>query len=153
MRAAMAIMTIGCVLATSVPAVQPGAGGAVENDGVTFAAIDVTIDAGNTPLAAYQVEIRATAGDVTFVGVEGGEHAAFAEPPYYDPKALAQDRLILAAFNTGDDLPSGATRVARVHVRIVGDVVPEYAVTLPVAADRDGEPIEAEVTVDSGVQK
>src|SRR5258708_5660502 len=65
-----------------------------------FAYVDVFIDPHGTPLAAYQFELRATAGDVKLVGIEGGEHAAFAKPPYYDPKALLNDRIVIAAFNT-----------------------------------------------------
>ena len=55
-----------------------------------FGHVDVFIDSAAEPLAAYHCEITATAGDVTLVGIEGGEHAAFKEPPYYDPKALGQ---------------------------------------------------------------
>ena len=64
-----------------------------------------------------------TAGDVKLVGIEGGEHAAFAQPPYYDPKALLNERIVIAAFNTAgaDKLPSGKTRVARLMVRVDGE--------------------------------
>ena len=46
-----------------------------------FAVVDVYIDAANAALAAYQVEILTTQGTVKIVGIEGGEHAAFKEPP------------------------------------------------------------------------
>jgi hypothetical protein len=107
-----------------------------------FTFVDVFIDPHGKPLAAYQLALRATSGDVKLVGPEGGEHKAFAHPPYYDPKALLNDRVVIAAFNTGaaGALPSGRTRVARLRVR-VGDVRPVYAVRLHVAASADAKPI------------
>jgi len=47
---------------------------------VCFAAIDVIVDSGATPLAAYQFEMRSRTPGVEIVGIEGGEHSAFAEP-------------------------------------------------------------------------
>lgn len=113
---------------------------------VRFAAVDVYIDAGDWPVAAYQFELSASAGEFKIVGIEGGEHAAFAEPPYYDPAALNRDRVIIAAFNTGDDLPSGKVRVARVHVQVIGEPSPTYDVKLIVVADADGEAITAKAS-------
>ena len=110
---------------------------------VRFAAVDVYVDSGRRPLAAYQFELKATAGDVKIVGIEGGEHTAFEDPPYYDPAALSKGRIIIAAFNTGKDLPAGKTRVARVNVAVTGDGTPMYVVKLHVAGSADGERIEA----------
>src|SRR4051812_49287196 len=80
----------------------------------SFGALDIFIDSKDAPLAAYQFEFWAD-GDVKLVGLEGGEHVAFKEPPHYDPRALTlpEPRVIVAAFNTGNDLPKGKTRVAR----------------------------------------
>ena len=117
---------------------------------VRFTWVDVYVDSADAPLAAYQVEILSTRGDVKIVGIEGGLHPAFKEPPYYDPAALAQDRVILAAFSTGKDLPTGKTRVARVHVQVTGDVTPEYAAKFVAAATRQGERIEAGVSLAEG---
>lgn len=119
---------------------------------VRFAAVDVFVDAGETPLAAYQCEIKAVQGDVKIVGIEGNTAvAAFAEPPYYDPKAMLEERLILAAFSTQADLPKGKVHVATIHVRIAGDMEPEYAIQLTTAASADGKPItEAAVIIDQG---
>jgi hypothetical protein len=103
--------------------------------------MDVLLDVGDTPVAAYQIRVTTSAGDVTLVGIEGGEHVAFRQPPYYDPKAMGQDRIILGAFNTGSDLPRGRTRVARLMVRVTGDTAPAYAATVQVAASADGRPI------------
>ena len=114
---------------------------------VRFAAVDVCVDAGDTPLAAYQFELAAEVGEITIVGVEGGEHAAFKEPPYYDPAALMNNRIIIAAFNTGKDLPTGKTRVARIHLQVGGETEPKYVVKLHTAASADGKRIPATVTV------
>ena len=78
-----------------------------------FTAVDVYIDSPK-PLAAWQVEIRTAA---TIVGVEGGEPKAYAEPPFYDPKALQGGRIVLAAFTTDAAPPSGRIRVARLHLQ------------------------------------
>jgi hypothetical protein len=110
-----------------------------------FTTIDVFIDSGAVPLGAYQVEIKA---DATLVGVEGGEHPAFAQPPRYDPAALHEkqlaERVVLAAFNTGADLPAGRTRIARLHVQTRG--APAVTCTLILAADSEGNGIDATAT-------
>lgn len=113
-----------------------------------FIAVDVFVDAGQTPLAAYQVEFTGSAagGSVTLVGLEGGEHAAFAAAPHYDPKALASSRVIVAAFSTGANLPTGKTRVARLHLRVEGGT-PKYTTSLVTAGDASGKPITATVSV------
>ncbi len=120
---------------------------------VRFAPLNVYIDSGAEPLAAYQFELKTTAGEVKIVGIEGGEHPAFADPPYYDPAALMQDRVIIAAFNTGDQLPTGKTRVATLHLQIIGDTEPEYELELTVAGTYDGEQIPAKITFEKGEQK
>jgi hypothetical protein len=117
--------------------------------GVRFAPLHIYIDSGNW-LAAYQFELKATAGQIKIVGVEGGQHKAFKEAPYYDPAALANDRIIIAAFSTGSDLPKGRTRIATIHLQIIGDTEPEYELKLAVAGDADGKEIPAEITFEKG---
>jgi hypothetical protein len=121
-----------------------------KGEGVRFEAIDIFVDSGAMPLAAYQVEVRAVAGDVKLVGVEGGDHAAYKDPPRYDPKALHdgqfKERIIVAAFSTGAELPSGRVRVARLHVQVSGAEGPEYVVKLMAAGAADGHRIDAIVT-------
>ena len=68
---------------------QSGAGTSA-SDAVRFGSVDVFIDSGPAALAAYQFELDVTAGNVTLVGVEGGEHRAFQQAPYYDPRAHAR---------------------------------------------------------------
>jgi hypothetical protein len=120
---------------------------------VRFAPLHIYLDSGGRTLAVFQFELKAVSGQIKIVGVEGGEHAAFAEPPYYDPAALANDRIIIAAFNTGAELPSGRTRVATIHLQIIGDAEPEYELELAVAADADGKEIPAEITCEKGENK
>jgi len=120
---------------------------------VRFAPVHIYLDSGSSPLAAYQFELKVTKGKVKIVGVEGGEHAAFQEAPYYDPAALAQDRIIIAAFNTGRDLPTGRTRIATIHLQITGDIKPQYQLELTVASDAEGQETPAELTLQRGENK
>src|SRR5262245_47301946 len=83
-----------------------------------FVAIDIHVDSKSQPLAAYQIEFWDSSKVAKIVGIEGGQHAAYREPPRYDPAALQNDRVVLAAFNTGDDLPAGRTRIARLHLAV-----------------------------------
>jgi len=146
--AATAILATATVWTNAQPQEEPTQ---TERTSVRFIALDIYIDSGETPLAAYQFELTADSGSFKIVGLEGGEHTAFAKPPYYDKKALSDsranhDRVIVAAFDTGDDLPTGNTRVARVHVQITREPTPDFAVKLIVAASDDGEPIDATAT-------
>jgi len=118
--------------------------------GVRFAPLHIYVDSGNKSLAAYQFELKAAAGQIKIVGVEGGRHEAFKEAPYYDLAALAKDRIIIAAFSTGGDLPKGRTRIATIHLQIAGDAEPQYELKLAVAADADAKEIPAEITFEKG---
>jgi hypothetical protein len=113
-----------------------------------FSAVDIYVDSKNAPLAAYQIEFSATNGVAKIVGIEGGESAAFHEPPFYDAKAIQQERVIIAAFNTGatDKLHSGKTRIATIHLQIVGDARPQFQLTLQAAANPDGNRISADAS-------
>jgi len=119
---------------------------------VRFDAIDVYVQTGDEPLAAYQLDLSAEKGDVTIVGIEGGESDIFTVPPYYDPTAIQNDRVIIAYFSTAaaDALPRGKVRIATIHVQIVGDVQPEYDAKITVAATVDGDPIDAELILETG---
>ena len=137
-------MSAKLVIVASLMGLLVGASGAAPAPATdaSFTYIDVSIDPHGSPLGAYQFELRATAGDVKLVGIEGGEHAAFAKPPYYDTRALLNDRIVIAAFNTGTDLPSAKTRVARLMVRVTaGPAAPKYDVKLQVAASSDAKPL------------
>jgi hypothetical protein len=107
-----------------------------------FVAMDLVIDPQGEALAAYQVEIRAS-GNVKIVGVEGGEHPEFRKAPYYDPKGIQHERLIVAAFSTADPskLPNRPTRVLTVHLECEGE--PKLETILKAAGDARGQRINA----------
>ncbi|SRR5258706_9353700 len=120
-----------------------------EESRIRFRALDLFVDSGSSPLAAYQLECFATNGVVSITGIEGGEHPAFSPAPYYDPKAMQHERVIIAAFNTGapDRLPAGKSRVATVHVAISGPGEPKFTVRLVTTAKSDGTIIPAIATI------
>jgi len=117
----------------------PGAGE------MRFRALDVIIDTGGRPLAAWQIEIRGEDGASKIVGVEGGEPAPFAGAPYYDPAALQGGRIIIAAFTTDENPPAGKIRVARLHLAEPGGDQLNYSARILAAATRGGERIEVRV--------
>ena len=127
--------------ATSSPAAAP--------ERVTFVPVHVFIDPRGKPLAAYQIEVVADAGDATLVGIEGGDYPAYSDAPYYDKRAMTKKRIIIAAFNTGTTLPTAGTRVATLMFRVAGTADPHYSATLQVAASSDGKMIPATVTLSS----
>ncbi len=154
------------ILLVSILAAGPGAGDTQERDEAraTFAfageprfeAVDIFVDAGDASLGAYQVELkgierkeaRVGTAFVKIVGLEGGDHPAFGDAPYYDPEALQGGRVIVAAFSTAADLPAGRTRVARVHVMLEGAGEPAYELKIEAAADRGGKPIRAQASTE-----
>jgi len=146
-----AVLVLGATLRSQIsdskPEAESRAQAAPQPAPVRFAAVDMFVDSGEQPLAAYQFELKVTAGEVALVGVEGGEHRAFQAPPYYDPRALAQQRIVVAALDAGSDLPHGKTRVARLMVRVSGTQTPAYEATLVVAASDEAKPSPATISV------
>lgn len=150
---------------------QEGSGAATASDGrpsmtelqnlgshstgnVVFDAIDIFVESGEEPLAAYQIEFLSESEGVIFVGVEGGGHPAFARAPYYDPAAMNNNRVILAAFNAGEDLPSGRVRVARVHVSMQQSPGSRrFQTTLMASATREGREIPADISIARSVRE
>ncbi len=127
-----------------------GLGGAANEPPIEFIALDVIVDAGERELAAWQVEYEGVAADggaVKLVGVEGGAHGAFAAAPHYDPAALAGGRVIIAAYSTLAELPSGQTRVARLHLSVPAGVEINHGITLIAAGDRAGDRLAATARV------
>ncbi len=111
-------------------------------DPVRFTAIEIVLDTGGKPLAAWQVEIACDASRGRIVGVEGGE--AFKDAPWYDPAALhGGGRIVLAAFTEESNPPAGKVRVARVHFEERGDVA--YTPKLVVAGAPGGERLAAKI--------
>jgi hypothetical protein len=113
----------------------------------SFAFVDVRVDSGTSPLAAWQIELVDAAGEARIVGIEGGEHAAFRDAPYHDRRALQQGRVVLAAFQTDGALPTGSSRVARVHFHASGGASARWSAKLVTAAGADGRAIPATVSL------
>ena len=118
-----------------------------EREAVRFTTVDVVLDSGSSPLAAWQIEVEDPAGRAKIVGIEGGAHPAFAEPAHYDPRALAGGRIVLAAFSLEGDLPTGATRVATLHLEVRGDEPVHLTCDMRAAAGPRGEEIEPAVRI------
>ena len=130
-----------------LPAQEPVA--LANADAPRFTVVDVELDSAAEPLAAYQLEFSSTNGAVKIVGIEGGDHAAFKQPPYYDPAAMQQDHVILGAFNTAAvaQLPSGTVRVASIHVMATGNVKPTFDAKIETAATFDGRQIPVQIRI------
>lgn len=111
-----------------------------------FERIDLFVNPKSRKLAAYQIEILDKNKQVEIVGVEGGAHPAFDEPPYYDPAALKNNRIILAAYSLTDELPHATTRVATVHVLVPANSKPAYELSLTAAGANDGATITGDST-------
>jgi hypothetical protein len=112
---------------------------------IRFTYVDVELDPQGHALGAYQFEFASETKGVTVVGIEAGQHPAFARtPPYYDPAALKNNRVILAEFSTDSDLPRTKSIVARLDLMLEGEAAakePQYALKLQVAADAEGKTI------------
>ena len=130
-----------CVLGCGLAFAQP-----VATNSVRFQAVDVFVDSKDSTLAAYQLEFTVTSGNAKIVGIEGGEHPAFSEAPFYDPQAIQHERVILAAFSaqSADSLPTGKTRVATIHLQISGERELKFELKLQAAANSAGAEIIAE---------
>jgi hypothetical protein len=142
-RAWLAILF--CGLAVGLHAQQP----AFEEGRARFCAVDIYLDSGSTPLAAYQLEFSATNRMAKIVGIEGGEPVAFRNAPFYDPKALQHERVIVAAFSTlsASQLPAGKCRVATIHLQIPTGMEPGFTVKLRTAADAQGRKISVQTYI------
>ena len=138
-------LTILCFgLAAGLLAQEP----ATEEGRSRFRAVDIYMDSGSTPLAAYQLEFTATNGVAKIVGIEGGEHPAFRQPPFYDPTAIQHERVIIASFSTAaaTDLPTGKTRVATIHYQTTDTQPPRFGLKLQTAGDAKGNKISAQAS-------
>lgn len=122
---------------------------AVAGTAVTFVPVDVYVDVGGGRLGAYQFEVNAK--DATMVGLEGGDSKVFADAPYYDTAALRGNRIVVAAFSLDENLPTGLTRVARLHMMVEGSLrageLPEMTDKLLVATDGQGRTVDAKLTL------
>lgn len=147
MSAARAVLMGAALIALLVPLAGQGPAPRAAGGAARFVTVGVSVDAGPSRLAAWQLDIRGeiAGGEVELVGIEGGDAGPFAEPAFYDPAALAGRRVVLAAFSTADPatLPAGRTRVARLHLRVTGGGEPNLTVEVIAAADAAGARIDA----------
>ena len=123
------------------------------NATIRFDAVDVFVDSQDKAVAAYQLEFAVTNGVAKIVGIEGGEHPAFREAPLYDPKAMQHERVVIAAFSTDKQLPSGKTRMATIHLQVSGDTTPQLDLRLQVIADANGKKIFAKTSFEMRAKK
>ena len=113
-----------------------------------FTYVDVMIDPKGEALAAWQFEFTAAVGEISLVGVESGDNAAYSRrPPYYDPAALAGNRIIVGDYSLDPGVPRTRTRVARLMLEIRGDAKPQYVTKVMAAANADGKTIPVELTL------
>lgn len=133
-------------IAALIPSFQQQQAASQPETGTRFEAVDVFVDAGKAPLAAYQVRFKAVTAqadhDAILVGVEGGE-GVFEDPPYYDAKALETNRIVVAAYSLANALPMGRTRVARLHLQLAAGQPVRYECVLDVAGDAEANAIPA----------
>ena len=111
-----------------------------------FVALDIIIES-TQPLAAWQFELSDRSGQMKVVGIENGDSPAFPRAPFYDRDAVNTgnaERIVVADYSLERDnkLPSGATRVATVHVVLDGDDS-NFDLKLITATASDGRRISA----------
>jgi hypothetical protein len=133
--------------------VQASAQSATNAASIRFETVDIFVDSQDQPLAAYQLEFSVTNGVAKIVGIEGGEHPAFREPPFFDPKAMQSERVIVAAFSTAKELPAGKTRVATIHIQISSTVEPQISTGQQLTADFNGNELSAKISFEMRAKK
>ena len=114
-----------------------------------FVPVEIFLDSAQ-PVAAWQFELVDRNGRMTVVGVENGASKAFTGAPYYDRPATQAgevERIVVAAYTVADapQLPTGRTRIATVHLMIVGEA--DFEVTLVTATTADGQRIDASISL------
>ena len=147
-RAWPGILLCAVLLGMALPSSPQSDGKAIQ-----FAALDIYLET-TEPLAVWQFELRESSGMMRVVGVENGDSAAFGGPPYYDLGAVSEgaaDRIIVAHYSMSpaDELPTGRSRIATVHVQLGGSADPDYLLNLMAVGGADGEPIQASIDFDT----
>ena len=144
---------VGTLLGVAVSVVALAAWPQAADSDVRFAALEIFVET-NEPLAAWQFELRESAGSMRVVGVENGDSAAFGDAPYYDLEAVmggTADRIIVADYSLRPpgELPTGRSRIATIHVQLEGTTAPDYVLNLVAAGGAGGEPIQASIDFDT----
>ncbi len=120
-----------------------------KSETIKFIPLHVYIDSGSQPLAAYQFELNAS-DNVKIVGIEGGQHPSFNSPPYYDTKAIMNQRIIIADYSTNQDLPTGKSRIATLHLQVSDTQTPYFETQLTIAGNENGQPIDGIISTERG---
>ena len=142
------MLTISLILFTVITAMAGEGMPEGREPDIRFESAEIFVDSGGEALAAYQVEIRYDRQRVKIIGLEGGETRAFREPPFYDPKGMAGGRIIVAAFTTDDSkAPERKSRVARLHLQVIGKLPVQLTIRLITAAKPGGERIQASANI------
>jgi len=135
-------------------AARAAAGAAVPAGETRILTYDIMLDVGSRALAAFQIEISMSAPDtarVTGMLVRGGDHPALQRQPLFDNQRVsrpgARTTFTIANFDTGNDLPSGDVRVARIVLIVVGPGNPGVTARLVIAAGPEGALIPAGLRV------
>jgi hypothetical protein len=115
-----------------------------------FEAVDIYLDS-NEPVAAWQFELSDRNGRMKVVGVENGESTAYQRAPYYDREAVRldeADRIVVADYSLAgvDELPSGRTRIATIHLMLDSTDDKDIELTLITATTRNGRIIDASLS-------
>lgn len=118
-----------------------------------FSILRLEIDPAGTGLSGWQLRADFGESDARIVGIEGGDSPAFAAPPYYDPRALNGGKIVLAALARGQELPTGRTTVAVLHVEHDPGGLPPLEVSELIAVGADGDEIEAAVIQENGAER
>lgn len=131
----------------------PATAGAQDSAVRVFDTVRIQIDTGEAGLAGYQLRADFGKSDARIVGIEGGDGPAFATPPHYDPRALRGGEVVLAALAAGDDLPTGRTTVAVLHVESAAGGRGPLELSELVAVGADGAAIEATLVSSNGDER
>lgn len=117
-----------------------------------FSVLRLEIDPSGAELSGWQLRADFGKSDARIVGIEGGASPAFTAPPYYDPRALNGGEIVLAALARGQELPTGRTTVAVLHVEHDPSGLPPLEVSELIAVGADGDEIEAAVIQENGAE-
>jgi len=53
------------------------------------------------------------------------------------------------SLRPGEELPTGRSRIATVHVQLQGSAEPEYTLSLMAAGGQDGKPVAASIELET----
>jgi hypothetical protein len=138
-----AVVDANDVSAIAQLAVRTGTQPKQKIEGASFRVIDIFLDPKGKSLGAYQLGWKVTTQNARIVGIEGGDHPAFRNPPQYDPRAIQGERLVVAAFNAGAEksLPRGRIRIGSIHIEAAPSAICRFEIENLEAADVQGRRI------------